>query len=326
MNPGATDEPFAAEVLAPLRTGARVALLGTAGPPVAPALDAAVALVREWGLEPVVHPSARAEHPRAGYLTGPDQLRADDFAGAWGDDSIEAIFCVRGGYGTVRMLDLLDIEELRAARPKPVFGSSDVTALHEFLADQLQVPSWFTPMLATRAVNSDEPAREMLRRAVFEGVDSVALPTGGEVLVPGTAEGRLIGGNLSLLAMTLSARTRRPMDNTGTIAVLEDIDEETYRLDGFLTSLLRAGWFEGVRGIILGSWVGCNTEEVRELCNELLAPLGVPMVWDLPIGHCDAAASVPLGLSWRMELCAESATIVTADPDSSPRVANLTIK
>lgn len=330
-SPGLSSEGFPPALLGPVRPGARVALLGTAGPPVTAALDGAIETVRGWGLEPVAYASARAEHPRAPYLTGPDRLRADDFTAAWCDESIEAIFCVRGGYGTVRMLDLLDPQTLRTARPKPVFGSSDVTALHEYLAERIGVPSWFTPMLATRAVQFDDVAREQLRKAVLEGVSSVRLPSvaemsGATVLVPGAARGRLVGGNLSLLAMTLAARGRPPVDNTGAIVVLEDIGEDTYRLDGFLMSLLRSGWFDGVAGIVLGSWLDCQPDEVRALCIELLGPLGVPMVFGMPIGHDVGAASVPLGVAWELDLTDGDGRIGVVNPENSPTVATSLIK
>jgi len=117
-----------------------------------------------------------------------------------------------------------------------------------------------------------------------------------EILVPGTADGTLIGGNLSLLAMTLGARRRPPVDNTDTIVLLEDITEDTYRIDGYLTSLLRSGWFDGVAGIALGSWHQCSPlAEITAVCSELLAPLGIPMVSELGFGHGPAAHSIPLG-------------------------------
>ena len=96
--------------------------------------------------------------------------------------------------------------------------------------------------------------------------------------------------------MTVGARGRS-VDNTGRVALLEDMGEETYRIDGYLMALLRSGWFDGVAGIALGSWLNCGPlDEIRELCVELLAPLGVPMVWELGFGHGPGAQSVPLGV------------------------------
>ncbi|XTR51789.1 hypothetical protein ACOM2C_17455 [Pseudarthrobacter sp. So.54] len=116
-------------------------------------------------------------------------------------------------------------------------------------------------------------------------------------LVPGTARGLLTGGNLSLLAMTLGARGGRPVNNTGRIGLLEDVTEPPYKIDGMLHSLLRAGWFEGLAGLALGSWQDCgDLAEVEDLCVELLAPLGIPLVWELGFGHGPAAHSIPLGV------------------------------
>lgn len=284
--------------LGPLKRGDRVGLIATSGPIDAARLEQSLALLAEWGLEPVVYPSGRAAHPSIPYLAGTDAERAADLQAAWCDDSIDAVFCMRGGYGSVRLLDLLDVEALRAAKPKPLFGSSDVTGIHEFWQEQLGVPTWFTPMLATGALLDDADATESLRRAVFEPAAGRSFTAPDAVtLVGGEATGMLVGGNLSLLAMTLGAKGRPPVDNAGRIALVEDVGEEPYRVDGLLMKLLRAGWFDGVAGIALGSWLDCgDQEQIKALAVELLAPLGVPLVWQLGFGHDKAAPSIPLGV------------------------------
>lgn len=300
--------PARSRGLGPLRPGARVALLATAGPSPDGQVDRAEALVTAWGLKPVMYPSARGTHPTASYLAAADAVRSNDFTDAWCDESIDGIFCLRGGYGSVRMLDGLDVEKMRAAQPKPVYGSSDVTALHEWLRERLAAPGWFTPMIATDSLLDDAAATEQLRAAVF------ADPAGrrwsssaAEVLVPGVATGILIGGNLSLLAQTVGDRGRQPLENAGTIALLEDIGEDTYRIDGFLQTLLRAGWFDGVQAVALGSWQDCNTpEQIRALFLEVLAPLKFPMVWELGFGHGPAAHSIPLGVPGTLRAAAGS--------------------
>ena len=283
--------------LGPLRPGDRVALVAPAGPTPPEQRVRSEALLRSWGLEPVVYPGATTHHQRAAYLAAEDGQRARDLEDAWCDPDVAGVFALRGGYGTVRVLDLLDGERMRAARPKPLYGSSDLTALHEWLREELGVPSWFTPMVGTASVLDDAEATASLRAAVLEGLAGRRWSSAAaEVLVPGTATGTLVGGNVSLLAMTLGAQRRRPVDDRGTIALLEDVTEETYRIDGYLSSLLRAGWFEGVAGIALGSWQACSPlAEIRALCLELLGPLGVPMVWELGFGHGPAAHSLPLG-------------------------------
>ena len=285
--------------LGPLWTGAKVALVATSGPPPVEELDRSIALVRQWGLEPIVYPSARATHPRAAYLAGSDAVRAADLQRAWCDTNIDAVFCVRGGYGSVRILDLLDRETLVSAPPKPLFGSSDVTAVHEYWYEQLGVATWFSPMLATAALLDDEAAKSSLHQAIFEPVTGreFSSPTAATI-VPGEATGVLSGGNLSLIAMTQGARLRPPPSGVGRIVLLEDVAEEPYRIDGMLTQLLRAGWFDTANGIALGSWHECGDQaEIRALVGELLIPLGIPLVWDLGFGHAPKAHSLPLGIA-----------------------------
>lgn len=281
----------------PLQPGDRVALIATASPVPDGQDEKGVELLTRWGLDVVVYDSVTTPHPRASYLSGPDALRAGDLQNAWCDPDNDAIMSVRGGYGTVRLLDRLDRQAMRAVRPKPFFGSSDLTALHQWIADEIGVMSWHTPMPGSLSVLDDEAAQANLREAVFEPWKGREFgPSCAETMVEGTAQGRLIGGCLSLLAQTLGARTRRPIDNRGTIVLLEDVGEATYKYDGYLTSLLRAGYFDGVQGIALGSWAQSNEDEVRALVEEMLIPLGLPMIWNLGFGHCDGAICVPLGV------------------------------
>jgi muramoyltetrapeptide carboxypeptidase len=274
-----------------------VAIVFPSGPPAEGQLERSLDLVRGWGLEPVVGPHATAGHPRAPYLSATDADRAADLQWAWRDPAIDAVFCARGGYGSVRLLDLLDADALRRARPKPIFGSSDATALAEYWLDRLDTGFWFAPMLATGALLDDEAAIRGLKAAIFEAADGRGFDSpAASSIVEGTASGRLIGGNLALLAMTTGARSTPSADHSGAIALLEDVTEPVYRIDAMLTTLLRAGWFDGVAGIALGSWTdGGPLGEIRALAEELLGPLGVPLVWELGFGHGPAAHSIPLG-------------------------------
>ena len=305
-------------VLAPLEPGARVALVATAGPIVPELLARARALLETWGLVPVVLPSATLGHPWATYLAGEDAVRARDVQQAWCDPDVDAVFCIRGGYGSVRVLDLLDVEAMRAARPKPLLGSSDVTGLHEWIRENLGVPGWFTPMLATVSLLDDPGATASLRDAVLGPARDLVLRRPETELLahdPGAegVQGRLLGGNLSLLAMTLGARGRPPIDHRGCILLLEDVGEETYRLDGFLQSILRAGVVDGVVGIALGGWHECGPlPEIRSLVLEVLAPLGVPILWEVGFGHGAGAPSVPLGVPGAIRGGAEPALVVRA--------------
>ena len=289
--------------LAPLKPGDRVGLVAVSGPPLPDSLTEAITVLEAWGLIPVPGKHLRDRHPRAEYLAGTDANRAADLQDAWCDDSLAAVFVVRGGYGAVRVLDLLDPAALAAARPKALIGSSDVTALHEYWAETLGLATWFTPMIATNAFLRDEPARAGVHEALFTSFTGRAITSpSAATLVPGTATGRLVGGNLALLAMTMGARGRGRPSNSGCIGLLEDVTEELFRIDGMLQTLLRAGWFEGMAGIALGSWKDCGDyAPIRELCLELLAPLNIPLVEELGFGHCDAASSLPLGVTATLE-------------------------
>jgi len=307
-----------------MRPGDRVALVAPAGPAPAEHLAVAADLVESWGLRPVTYPSATAVHTRADYLSGDDRVRADDVQQAWCDPDIAGVFCIRGGYGAVRILDLLDRDAMAAAAPKPLYGSSDITALHEWMREQLGVPTWFTPMLSIPGLVEDHVSRDALRTAVLDpGAVREWTSPGAVSLVEGQAEGTLIGGNLSLLSMTTGARDRPPLDNRGCIALLEDFTESTYRIDGYLHALLRSGWFDGVTGIALGSWARCSpVEEIHALCLELLGPLGVPMVGEVGFGHGPGAHSIPLGVPGVLR--ADDEPALQLGPVTDPRSHSLT--
>lgn len=299
-----------AQLPGPLRAGDRVGLVSTSGAPTPENVDRAAALLESWGLVPVLGEHIVATHPRAKYLAGTDQQRAADLQAAWCDDSLAGVFIVRGGYGTVRLLDHLDVDALRSARAKPLYGSSDVTGVHEFWAEELALPTWFTPMIATGSLLDDPAATESLRRAVLEPISGRTFTAStAETMVPGTVHGITVGGNLSLLAMTMGAHRRHKSSNAGRIGLLEDVTEDIYKLDGLLQTLLRAGWFDGMAGLALGSWKDCGElADVRALCEELLVPLGIPLVWELGFGHDTGAHSIPMGVP---------ATLIA---DESPRL------
>ncbi|GAB3267321.1 S66 peptidase family protein [Arthrobacter pigmenti] len=284
--------------LGPLKPGARVGLVCPSGRPSAERIERAVITLSGWGLEPVLGAHAGDVHPRATYIGGDDAHRAADLQHAWCDDSLEAVLCIRGGYGAVRILDLLDACKLGAAKPKMLLGSSDVTALHEYWAEQLGLATWFTPMPATDAFLDDPIARAGVYEALFtDRAGRVFRHHGSEALVTGQGSGVLTGGTLSLLTGTLAARGRPNIANHGKIGLLEDVSEDLYRLDGMLQSLLRAGWFDGMTGIALGSWDKCgDPAEVKALMKESLMPLDIPLIWELGFGHGVGAHSIPLGV------------------------------
>lgn len=281
-----------------LSAGDRVVIVAPAGPVPVGLLEAGAAVLRSWGLDVEVAPRVLDGHG-LGYLAGDDAGRAKDLREAWCDPSVRAVVCARGGYGCLRMVDLVDWDAVAAAGPKVFVGSSDVTTLHAEFA-HLGIPTLFAPMAATRAFVFDPVAQEHLRQTLFapESVRVLARST-AVTMVGGTARGITSGGTVSLL----SAGTRTPPP--GSIALLEDICEEPYRLDRILTQLLRRGWFDEVAGIALGSWTDCG--DANEVLADRLGGLGVPIVADLGFGHCPGQLTMPLGVE--VELDADAATV-----------------
>ncbi len=278
-----------------LKTGDVVAVTSPAGPVAGDRLDAGLAVLESWGLSVSLMANVRRQHERFSYLSASDGERAADFMKAWCDSSVTAVFCARGGYGAQRMVDLLDWDALASAGPKVLVGFSDVTALHQAFAARLGISTIHGPVLSSLGAG-DDVSRAHLRAMLFDSSPGQPVtPTPVPALVGGVAEGVLVGGNVALLAAGIGTRDSQPAAES--IAVLEDVGEEIYRLDRLLTQLLRAGWFDRVRGIALGQFTGCGQpESVRQLFEDRLAPLDVPMLWDVPSGHVDRNLAFPFGV------------------------------
>ncbi|MFD6330386.1 LD-carboxypeptidase [Streptomyces niveus] len=298
-----------------LRPGAKVAVVAPSGPVPADRLEAGLDLLRGWGLDPVVAPHVLDGHREFDYLAGTDEARARDLQDAWCDPTVAAVLCARGGYGVQRMADLLDWDAVRAAAPKPFVGYSDITALHEAFAVRAGIATLHGPMVAALTFLKDPATQESLRATLFEPdtVRTVGQAT-ARALVPGRAHGITLGGCVSLLAADLGTPHARP-SAAGGLLLIEDIEEEPYRLDRILTQLLRSGWLDGVAGIALGSWAGCGPyETVRALLLDRLGGLGVPIVEELGFGHGPTNLTVPLGVPAVLEASADTATLTVDVP------------
>ncbi|MCX5040428.1 S66 peptidase family protein [Streptomyces coelicoflavus] len=295
-----------------LAPGARVAVVAPSGPVPEERLQAGLDVLRGWDLDPVVAPHVLDRHGTFGYLAGTDADRAADLQAAWCDPSVDAVLCARGGYGTQRMVDLLDWEAMRAAGPKVFVGFSDITVLHEAFATRLGLVTLHGPMAAGIDFVKNTRAQEHLRATLFAPETVRVIASSGTPLVPGRARGVTLGGCLALLAAELGTPHARPSARGGLLC-LEDVGEETYRVDRYLTQLLRAGWLGGVAGVLLGSWKACDPyERLRPLLADRLGGLGVPVVEDFGFGHCEGALTVPFGIP--AELDADAGTLALDRP------------
>lgn len=283
-----------------------MAVVAPAGPLVAERLETGSAHLRDWGLEIELMPAVLSRHERFPYLAGDDAARAADFRAAWLDPQYAAVFCGRGGYGVQRLMQHLDLDEL-AGVDKVLVGFSDITALHEAFNAQGLV-TIHGPMAAAVEQLGALEGRERLHDLLFEpeSVKDLLAPRSARTVVSGTADGRLLGGNLALLAGSLGTPTSVRPDG---VVVLEDISEDGYRVDRLLTQLLRAGWFEQVTGLVIGDFSDAGDQGlVSEVVAERLGPLGVPMVVGASIGHEEVNLAIPLGLPVRLDATAGTLT------------------
>jgi muramoyltetrapeptide carboxypeptidase len=265
-----------------------------------------------WDLDPVVAPHVLDRHPSFDYLAGTDADRAADLQAAWCDPSVDAVLCARGGYGVQRMVDLLDWEAMRAAGPKVFVGFSDITALHEAFATRLGLVTLHGPMAAGVDFLKNARAQEHLKATLFAPETVRVIASGGTPMVPGRARGVTLGGCLALLAAELGTPHARSSARGGLLC-LEDVGEETYRLDRYLTQLLRAGLLDGVAGVLLGSWQECEPpERLRPMLADRLGGLGVPVAEDFGFGHCEGALTIPFGVA--AELDADAGTLTLDEP------------
>lgn len=279
-----------------LRPGSLVAVVSPAGPVLPERLDGGLAVLRGWGLQVRLGPHVLARHETLEHLAGDDAERAADLQAAWTDPEVTAVWCARGGYGSHRLVDRLDDTAMAAAAPRLLVGFSDVTALHELCNGRLGLVSLHAPVVT--ALGEAVPrAADEVRRLLFEPAHALRLFAGVRLrsLAGGAATGVLTGGNLRLLTSALGTRTSRSA--RGGIVVLEDIGEEPYRIDAMLTQLRRNGWFDGVRGVVAGSFGDIDAAILDAVLLDRLGDLGVPIVAGAPVGHVDDNRPVPLGVS-----------------------------
>jgi muramoyltetrapeptide carboxypeptidase len=292
--------------------GNRIALIAPAGPLLErDDLTRAEALCGALGYEPVLGKSASARHC---YRAGTDDQRLSDLNAALADPSIDAVWCIRGGYGSIRLLERVDYAGL-AKRPKALIGFSDITALLNAVTRLTGIVTFHGPV-----ARSSMPA---FSRWHFERILSSAEPTGRlgripdlpDVLVPrenrivtlcgGMAEGPLAGGNLTLLQCLIG--TPYFPELAGAILFLEDVGEDLYRVDRMLAHLQLIGALRRLAGVLVGRFTelqrfgGDGALGFDEVLANYFQPLGIPVAYGFPIGHIDAQWTLPLGIRARLD-------------------------
>jgi muramoyltetrapeptide carboxypeptidase len=294
-----------------LRPGDRVALLTPSSPSNVERIDEGIDVLRFCGLEPVEYPSARARASAQPYLAGTDEERAKDLRAALLDDSIAGVMTVGGGYGSQRMLEVMDWTGLDAVSPKVVVGYSDVTGLLEALASRLGWSSVMGPMVSEGEFRESYSFSSLWRcLASPERYDCLEFP-GARTLVAGGAEGVTAGGNLSLL--TGSVGTSTAWTPPGGIILVEDENEDAPRTDIMLTHLRRSGYFSNAAAVVAGKFTNpgeSTDDEMRAVIDDRLGDLGIPVITNANLGHGGHVQTWPIGVRARLDADARTVTFL----------------
>lgn len=301
-----------------LKSGDTLGVVAPSGPVNPEALEEGVARLRARGYCVKLGESVLA---RRGYLAGTDAQRAADFMAMWADPGVAGIICARGGYGAMRLLPHIDWSVARA-QPKFFCGFSDITAFHAALEREAGLVTFHGPMVAAfGAAGTYNEAGLLAAMECTAPLGAIPWPFAGEELprpvavVPGVAEGRLAGGNLSLVCALMG--TPWEPDFRERIVLLEDVDEAPYRIDRLLMQLLLAGKLQGAAGILFGDSPSCaqipegrESLTLPEVLHDLLAPLQIPVLYGFPCGHTGYRATLPLGVRVRLDAGAGTLTVL----------------
>lgn len=228
-----------------------------------------------------------------GYLAGSDKQRAQVLNQLFADPAIDAIICARGGYGSIRLLQSIDFQTIKA-NPKLFVGFSDISALLASFYSKCGLVTVHGPVVTTLADAPPETV-EALRTFFYSGQVPVIFPENGVTIKAGIASGPVIGGNLTTLCHLMG--TPFEPDFAGHILFLEEIGEALYRIDRMLTQMKLAGIFEKIEGVVLGSFEKCGRrEKIYELVDHVFHDMDVPILAGLGIGHGQSNAMLPVGL------------------------------
>ena len=290
-----------------LQKGDTVAILATARKNLDDNLKPAIDLLKSWGLNVVIGSSIGLDNNQ---LAGTDEQRAADFQQQLNNPNIKAIWCVKGGYGTVRMIDLLDFTAFKK-NPKWIVGFSDVTVLHNHLNT-----------LGFKSIHGIMPVT--VAKATPEAIETLRIALFGEKLKyeidpfmmnrPGKATGELVGGNLSILYSLFGSPSA--IDCTDKILFIEDLDEYLYHIDRMMINLKRNGCLESIKGIVVGSMTKMKDNDIPwgknaiEIIEDVTKTYHIPVLYNFPAGHIQDNRALILGDSVTINVNEKCSTLV----------------
>ena len=242
-----------------------------------------------------------------GYLAGDDKSRIDDIHTMFADPEVDAIWCIRGGYGTTRILDELDYSLIKE-NPKVFIGYSDITALHQAIFVNTGLISFHGPLAGSELTDYSRRSFE----SILKNNETIIKPYKydsrkdpehykPEVIIPGQMQGILTGGNLSLIASL--AGTIYQLDTMDKIVIMEDVDEKPYKIDRMLTQIINSSGLNGAKGILLGIFDKChpkpedkNSLTLMETIRDRLGNLDIPVYYGFSFGHIKNNCTIPFGI------------------------------
>ncbi|WLR57042.1 LD-carboxypeptidase [Mesobacillus subterraneus] len=286
-----------------LKKGDTVAVIAPASPPNKENLKRGLKFIEDLGLNYKLGKSLYSEY---GYLAGNDEDRLADLHDMFRDDEVKGIICAGGGYGTARIASAIDYDVMKN-NPKIFWGYSDITFLHTAIRQQARLVTFHGPMLASDIGKeeahqiSKDTFQQLFTPAVLNYSNDLSQI---EELVPGSAEGSLVGGNLSLLSSSMG--TPFEIETEGKILLIEDINEEPRAVDRMLNQLYMAGKLQESAGIIVGDFNNCVPERelsltLEEVIDHYIKLAGKPALKGFKMGHCSPHIGVPLGVAASMK-------------------------
>ncbi len=298
----------------PLAPGACIGLAAPSGPVPGRELQEAVHYLEQRGYSTAVGAHALQRDAQFGYLAGTDHERAHDLQQLWLNPQVDALFCLRGGYGAMRLLPLLDVQAMQRVT-KPFLGYSDITTLH-LLLNGGGLATYYGPN-AGGLQRLNAAASACLWGMLEQTMQGVlpAEPESMQTLQGGSTEGRLAGGCLCLLAHACGTPLQPNLD--GCIVALEDVGEPLYRIDRFITQLLLSGVLQNAAGFVAGTVTRWENEEASprpdnllQLWLDRLGPLNKPILAGFPFGHEPDPLTIPLGRRAALNADARSLTLL----------------
>lgn len=289
-----------------LKLGDTIGIIGPASPTTKENVQKVHDKIIELGFKVKIGKSC---YERYGYLSGRDNIRADDINKMFKDVEVDGIICLRGGYGTPRILDLIDYNEIKN-NPKVFVGYSDITALHIAFTQIVRLVTYHGPMASSDMIKDfNDFSKKSLFNTIMDKSLSLKVenPVGEDIITinGGIGEGTIIGGNLSLIVDTIG--TPYEIDLKDKILFIEEVGEEPYNIDRMFNQLRLSGKLNEVNSIILGDFNNCVPKNpktsltLEEVINDQIKPIGKPTIYNLQSGHCNPMITLPLGVKAKLD-------------------------